>query len=88
MTGGRSCDTWVKRGNTVDLHSEHERYREVLNLRTPEGEAASVIVTRQGFGCRGRVWLTFQGAIKTTVMMDTEEAENVIGMIKAAQNAQ
>jgi hypothetical protein len=70
-----------------ELHSERERYRKTIRLRTPEGEAATVIVTRQGSGGAGRVWLTFQGAIKTTVTMDGGEAEEIIGMIQGAQHA-
>lgn len=37
--------------------------------RTPDGGTATVIVTRQGLGPDARVWLTFSGAIQTTVVM-------------------
>jgi hypothetical protein len=44
--------------------------------RTPSGESATVIITRQGLGSDARVWLTFDGAIKTTtVLTDQKVAE-------------
>jgi hypothetical protein len=36
-----------------------EVYRAVFPGRTPEGQLNTVIVTRQGSGTAGRVWLTF-----------------------------
>jgi hypothetical protein len=53
-----------------------EVYRAVFPGRTPSGEPNAVIVTRQGVGLAARVWLTFNGALKTTVAMtDRETAE-------------
>ena len=51
-----------------------ETYRAALAGRTPEGDRSTLIVTRQGVGSEGRVWLTFHGAIKTTVEMTDREA--------------
>jgi hypothetical protein len=57
-------------GSTPD-----ETFRGTMQSRTPDGDYATVIVTRQGLGNAGRVWLTFNGAIKTTVVMtDLETA--------------
>lgn len=58
----------------VELHSEIESYRRVLPFRTPEGQTASVIVMRR----KSAVWLTFDGAVKTTVVMTTEESGHLI----------
>ena len=69
------------------LHSERECYRATIQLRTPDGERATLIVLRRGRGQDGRVWLTFAGAIQATVMMDSGESDEVTGMIKAAQCA-
>ncbi|HET9258349.1 MAG TPA: hypothetical protein VFO16_24560 [Pseudonocardiaceae bacterium] len=55
-------------GSTPD-----ETFRETLQGCTPEGDPTTVIVTRQGLGRNGRVWLTFDGAIKTTVVMTDPE---------------
>jgi hypothetical protein len=50
-----------------------ETFRGTMRGRTPDGEFTTVIVTRQGLGRAGRVWLTFNGAIKTTVVMTDGE---------------
>ena len=71
----------------MELHSERECYRATIRLRTPDGERATLIVLRRGRGQDGRTWLTFEGAIKTTVTMDSRESDEVTGMIKAAQCA-
>ncbi|HEY2765691.1 MAG TPA: hypothetical protein VGJ13_17025 [Pseudonocardiaceae bacterium] len=46
-----------------------ETFRGTMRGRTPDGEFTTLIVTRQGSGSSGRVWLTFEGAIKTTFVM-------------------
>ncbi len=61
-----------------------ETYRAALSGRTPEGELSTVIVTRQGVGRDGRVWLTFSGAIKTTVEMTDPEAARLRELIGEA----
>ncbi|MGQ0776832.1 MAG: hypothetical protein ACT4NY_20850 [Pseudonocardiales bacterium] len=53
------------RAAPVKLHSEIDSYRRVFTFRTPLGEPATVIVMRR----RNTVWLTFNGAAKTTVVM-------------------
>ncbi len=51
-------------------------FRAALMGRTPEDDSSTLIITRQGLGRDGRVWLTFDGAIRTTtVMTDQEVAE-------------
>lgn len=71
----------------MELHSERERYRSTIQLRTPDGEPATLIVLRRGRGRDGRVWITFDGAIKTTLTMNDPESDEVISMIKAAKCA-
>ncbi len=51
----------------------NEMFRGTMQGRTPDGHPSTVIVTRQGTGNNGRVWLTFDGAIKTTVVMTDPE---------------
>jgi hypothetical protein len=72
-------------GYAMELHSEQECYRSTIQLGTPEGFRATLIVLRRRSGHQWRVWLTFDGAIKTTVTMDDRESDEVTGMIKAAQ---
>lgn len=62
-----------------------ETYRGTLKGRTPEGERATVIVTRQGLGRAGRVWLTFLGALKTTMSMSDDEAGRLVELLRAAR---
>lgn len=75
------------RGLARELHSERESYRSTIRLRTPEGESATLIVLYRGRGHEGCVWLTFDGALKTTVTMNDRESQEVASMIKAAQCA-
>ena len=67
----------------MELHSEIESYRKVLTFRTPEGEAATVIVLRR----QSRVWLTFNGAVKTTVVMDGQQAGHFIDAVSCASGS-
>ncbi|HKR50539.1 MAG TPA: hypothetical protein VJT72_13380 [Pseudonocardiaceae bacterium] len=55
--------------------------------RTPDGEFNTVIVTRQGLGSAARVWLTFHGAIKTTVAMTNPETEQLCELLNKATAA-
>lgn len=66
-------DVYVSEG----LHSgstPHETFRGVLRGRTVEHQPATVIITRQGVGAAVRTWLTFDGAIKSTVVLTDAEA--------------
>lgn len=62
-----------------------ETYRGTLEGRTPDGDRATLIVTRQGLGRSGRIWLTFLGAIKATQAMTDQQADRLIELIRAAQ---
>ncbi len=64
----------------MELHSEIESYRSVLVFRTPEGQDATVIVMRR----RSAVWLTFNGALKTTVVMGDQDASQLIEAVSHA----
>lgn len=64
----------------MELHSEIESDRTVLAFHGPEGGAATVIVMRR----RGRVWLVFNGALKTTVAMSDRDAGQLIKAVRTA----
>jgi hypothetical protein len=66
----------------------YETFRGVMQGRTPNGETATVIVTRQGLGRESRVWLTFCGAIKTTVTMTDLETGELGELLTQAAKAQ
>ncbi len=55
--------------------------------RTPDGHPSIVIATRQGLGNNGRVWLTFDGAIKTTVVMTDPETVELGKLLDKARVA-
>jgi hypothetical protein len=61
-----------------------EVFRAVFPGRTPEGDPNTLIVTRQGQGRDGRVWLTFAGALRTTVALTDPEAEELREVLGAA----
>lgn len=63
----------IRAGDACAGSTRDETFRGVMQVRTPDGETATVIVTRQGLGSAGRVWLTFSGAIKTTAVMTNGE---------------
>jgi hypothetical protein len=55
------------------MSTPYETFRGTLPICTPDGESATLIVTRQGQGSAGRVWITFSGAwVTTAVMTDVE----------------
>jgi hypothetical protein len=64
----------------VELYSEGQSDRRVLSFQGPAGEAATVIVMRRGV----KVWLVFNGAIKSTVAMSDTEAAQLIAAVNAA----
>lgn len=67
----------------VEVHSERESFRGTVEGHTPENKSATVIVMRR----KQRVWLTFNGAIKTTVVMTNADTAELIGLLQAAQGA-
>lgn len=62
-----------------------ETYRGTLEGRSADGCSATLIVTRQGLGRAGRVWLTFQGALRTTMSMTDDEAGRLADLLHAAR---
>ena len=65
-----------------------ETYRGTLEGRAVDGCPATVIVTRQGLGQAGRVWLTFLGALKTIMSMTDDEAGRLADLLHAARGPQ
>ena len=67
------------------MSTPYETFRETMPTSTPDGEHATLIVTRQGQGSAGRVWVTFSGAWVTTAVMTDEDAEHFIRLIDDAR---
>lgn len=66
----------------MEVHSERESYRKVIELRTPEGHTATVIVMWRA----SSVWVTFDGALKTTVTLSDPQAEQFIDAVTIARS--
>jgi len=64
--------------------SDNERFRATLRVRTPDGECATLIVTRQGWGSEGRTWLTFDGGWKATAVMTDQQTGELRGKLDEA----
>lgn len=64
-----------------------ESYRATVTVRTPDGERTTLIVLRLGLGRDGRVWLVFDGAIRTTAVLTNPESEQLRGMLGDAEAA-
>jgi hypothetical protein len=69
------------------MSAQDETFRATLRARTPDGDLSTVIVLRRRLGHAARVWLTFNGAIKTTVVMTDPETVRLVGLLGDAQGA-
>jgi hypothetical protein len=77
-----SHQTTIDEGRAMELHSEIESYRATIGLRTPDGERATVIIMHRG----QNVWVTLNGAIRTTVVMSDPEAGHLVDVITTARS--
>ena len=69
------------------MSTQDETFRATLRARTPEGDVTTLIVLRRGLGHAARVWLTFDGAIKTTAALTDPETVRLVGLPGDAQGA-
>lgn len=89
QTGHKLTDNygWRPVSRTEARPPSEETFRATLQGRTPDGQPATLIVTRQGMGYAGHVWLTFDGAIKTTLVLTDQEAIGLVGLVSDATGA-
>ncbi|MGH3795416.1 MAG: hypothetical protein ACRDSP_11040 [Pseudonocardiaceae bacterium] len=71
----------------ISSSTRDESFRATLRVRSPEGGFATVIITRRGLGQAARVWVTFDGAIKTTAVMTDPETGELVEMLGKATMA-
>ncbi|HYZ08023.1 MAG: hypothetical protein LC799_23065 [Actinobacteria bacterium] len=69
------------------MSTRDETYRGMTTARMPDNETTRVIVTRQGLGRNGRVWLTTGATMLSTVVLTDDEAEQLIALVAAARDA-
>ena len=64
------------------MSTPEETFRGRKRGQTPEGESTSLIATRKGLGCAGLTWWpTFNGAIRTTIVLTDQEAMQPAGLL-------
>lgn len=59
------------------MSTPDKTYRATMQVRTPEREKATLIITRQGLGRAARTWLTLDGAIRTTAVLDDQQVSEL-----------
>lgn len=69
------------------MHSHEETFRGTVQVRSLNGEPHTVIVLRRGLGSDARIWLTLNGAWKTTVSMADPEVSQLCELLTKAQQA-
>ena len=63
-----------------------ETFRGTMQGHTPEHDSATVIVTRKGLGRGARVWLTFYGSIRATMVMTDQQTGRLMDLLEAARD--
>ncbi|MGH3909140.1 MAG: hypothetical protein ACRDTE_33930 [Pseudonocardiaceae bacterium] len=54
-----------------------------MQVQTPEHGRATLIVTRQGLGRAARTWLTLDGAIRTTAVLDDQQVNELTSKLNS-----
>lgn len=62
-----------------------EVHRDTITVRAPDGGRATVIVARRTPSAGPRIWVTFDGAIKTTAVFTETEAASFGELIDIAR---
>ena len=65
------------------MSTPDETYRATMQVRTPEHEKATLIVTRQGLGRAARTWLTLDGSIRTTAVLDDQQLSELTSKLNS-----
>lgn len=75
--------------DTPDAHTPttDETFRAMVRTQMLDGAPTTLIITRQGRGGAGHVWLTDNGRTQTTVVLTRHEAEQLAGMLGDASSA-
>lgn len=83
------CAIWIPHPVSwrYAVSTPYEMFRATLPATTPDGTRATIIITRQGQGSEGRVWVTFSGAWVTTAVMTDEETERFVQLVSDARRA-
>ena len=69
------------------MNIPEETFRGRMRGRTPEGESTTRIVTQKSLGHAGCTWPTFNGAIRTMVVLTDQEAMQLAGLLGDVSSA-
>jgi hypothetical protein len=69
------------------MAAQDETFRAKLVARTADGADNTLIVTRQGRGVAGRVWLTLLHSMRTTIELTDAQADELIALLLRAKDA-
>lgn len=61
-----------------------ETFRSTLRVRNPDGDPATLIVTRQGSGRTAKTWVTFDGGWISTAVLDRAEMAQLTTLLTEA----
>jgi hypothetical protein len=53
-----------------------------MQVQTPEDGPATLIVTRQGHGGAARMWLTLDGSIRATAVLDDQDVNQLASKLR------
>jgi hypothetical protein len=65
-----------------------ETYRATMRVQTPEDGPSTLIITRQGLGRAARIWLTLEGSIRSTVVLDDQQVSQLTRKLHTESGAQ
>lgn len=66
------------------MSTPDETYRTTMQVRTPEHGNATLIVTRQGRGRAARTWLTLNGSIRATAVLDDQQVSELTSKLQTS----
>ncbi len=69
----------------VSAGSTREKgYLATMQVQTPEDGRSTLIITRRGLGRAARTWLTLDGGIRCTAVLDRAQVEELRELLAAA----
>lgn len=64
------------------VSTPEETYRATMRVQTPEDGPSTLIITRQGRGRAARMWLTLNGSIRATAVLDAQEVSQLTSKLR------
>lgn len=64
------------------VSTPEETYRATMRVQTPEDGPTTLIITQQGLGRAARVWLTLEGSIRATAVLDAHAVSQLASKLQ------